>query len=103
MGNSKDARPASEQSQAVDEALTKTKQVAEDIKDAADELAVVHAVLETGPPEKATESSTARDAYRAEVQEAVDRTRDLEKQLQESAQTLDSANEILERHQTPAP
>jgi flagellar biosynthesis/type III secretory pathway ATPase len=92
MGNSKDSRPASEPSRAVDEALTKTRQVAEDIKDAADELAVVHAVLETGLPDNSTDP---------DVKEAVDRTRDLEKQLQESAQTLDSANEILQQNQAP--
>lgn len=76
--------------QNLDQVLDQTKQVAEEIKDAADELKVVHAVLETG---------LAKPQAHPDIEKAVDRAQDLEQQLHESAEKLDSANEALERIQ----
>ena len=76
------------QQPAIDEALEKNKQVAEDIKGAADDLLVVHEVLEKGLSDKAAPE---------DVELAVAHTGDIEKKLNESAETLDQINEELER------
>lgn len=73
---------------AVAEALTTTQQVAEEIKGAADELGVVHAVLDT---------QVSKQSAPEDMEEAVARTQELEKRLKDSAEKLDSANEVLER------
>jgi len=70
------------------DALEKNRQVAEDIKEAADDLLVVHEVLEKGLSDKAAP---------ADVEQAVDHTGDIEKKLAESAEALDEVNESLER------
>jgi len=75
-------------STAIAEALEKHKQVAEEIKDVAEELGVVHAVLETKTP--------GVDCHE-DVGEAVARTDALEKRLNESAKVLEEATEALEQ------
>ncbi|HEX2539538.1 MAG TPA: hypothetical protein VHM00_00470 [Caldimonas sp.] len=70
------------------DALDKNRQVAEEVKEAAEELAVAHAVLDTEIPE---------DARPQEVARAVAQTSELEKRLSESGKVLDEVNETLER------
>lgn len=73
---------------AIAEALDKHKQVAEEIKEVAEELGVVHAVLETQIP---------GDVHHTDVGEAVARTDALEKRLNESVKVLEDATEALEQ------
>ncbi|MEO5795434.1 MAG: hypothetical protein ABIP34_11075 [Rhodoferax sp.] len=82
--------PAAEPSaaDAIADALEKHKQVADDIKDVAEELSVVHAVLDTQIP---------GDVGHEDVGEAVARTDALEKRLNESAKVLEEATEALEQ------
>jgi hypothetical protein len=91
MSNSKTpATPAGPESHGPDlaDALEKNKQVAEDIKEAADDLLVVHEVLEKGLSDKAAP---------ADVEQAVNHAGEIEKKLAESAEMLDRVNESLER------
>jgi len=74
---------------AIADALEKNKQVAEEIKEAADDLLVVHTVLEKELPKKET--------GQAEVDQAVAHTSEIEKRLTKSAEVLDEVNEALER------
>ena len=73
---------------AIADALDKHKQVAEEIKEVAEELGVVHAVLDTQIP---------GDMHHEDVGEAVARTDALEKRLNESAKVLEDATEALEQ------
>nr|WP_315240067.1 hypothetical protein [uncultured Albidiferax sp.] len=73
---------------AIADALEKHKQVAEEIKEVAEELGVVHAVLDTQIP---------GDVHHEDVGEAVARTDALEKRLNESAKVLEEATEALEQ------
>lgn len=70
------------------EALKENKQVAEDIKSAADDLAVVHAVLEKELPEEAMNDDAVQ---------AVEQTQEIEKRLSKSAKKLDAVNRRLHR------
>ena len=70
----------------LDRALQKNEQVAEDVKEAADELAVVHAVLDTKLPEAAKSGDVAT---------AVAQTEDIEKRLTASGKALDEVNRTL--------
>ena len=70
------------------DALDMSKEATEDVKKAADDLAVVHAVLDTRLAHGATDDEAAR---------AVAETERVEKQLTESAEKLDQVNETLER------
>jgi len=70
------------------DALEKNKQVAEDIKEAADDLLIVHEVLEKGLSDPGTPG---------DVEQAVAHTGEIEKKLAESAETLDEVNQSLER------
>jgi hypothetical protein len=70
------------------DALDKNKRAAEEVKEAADELAVVHAVLDTKLPE---------DAKAHEVAHAVAQASELEKRLTETGKALDEVNKTLER------
>lgn len=72
----------------IDDAIEKTKQVAEEIKSAAEELDLVHAVLDTKIPE---------ESRHADVGHAIARTDELEERLSKSADALDDANKALER------
>ena len=62
--------------------------MAEDIKVVAEELEVVHAVLDTQIP---------GDVLHEDVGEAVARTDALEKRLNESAKALEDATKVLEQ------
>ena len=68
------------------EALRKNEQVAEEVKEAADDLAVVHAVLDTKLP---------ADAKAGDVATAVTKAEQIEKRLTESGKMLDKVNEAL--------
>lgn len=74
------------------EAIDKNKKVAKEVKDAADELAVVHAVLDQQLPDQVREDDVAQ---------AVAHTNDLEKRLSESGKKLDEVNRTLERAVQP--
>lgn len=77
----------------LDDALTKSKEVSEEIKEAAEELGVVHAVLDTQLPENPTHE---------DVEEAVTRAQELEKRLNASAEKLETATEMLEKQAAKA-
>jgi len=70
------------------EALTKNKEATEEVARAADDLAVVHAVLDT----KITTGASERD-----VERAVAETKKVEERLSESAEKLEEVNETLAR------
>jgi hypothetical protein len=70
------------------QALEKNKQAADNVKETAVELEVVHAVLHTKVPD---------DAHEEDVGEAIARTKELGKQLDKSAEILDEVNETLEK------
>ncbi len=70
------------------DALDKSKVATEEVKNAADDLAVVHAVLDT----KLSDGASDED-----VQRAVAETAQVEKRLTKSAEKLDEVNETLER------
>ena len=72
----------------LDEALTKNKEATEEVARAADDLAVVHAVLDT----KIANGSSDDD-----VERAVAETKNVEERLSESAKKLEQVNEALER------
>ena len=71
------------------EALDKNKQVATTVREAADELALVHAVLETKLPQDARSAD--------EIARAVAHTDAVEKRLSESGKVLGEVNATLER------
>ena len=70
------------------DALDKNQDATAEVKKAADELAVVHAVLDTKVADGATD---------AEVALAVARTKDVEKKLDASAEVLEEVNHTLKR------
>lgn len=72
----------------LNEALDKNKEATAEVKRAADDLAVVHAVLDT---------KIAQGASDSDVKRAVDETNRVEKRLGDSAEKLDQVNETLER------
>lgn len=71
----------------VEKALEHTQQVVEELKGAADELGVVHAVLD----KKLAETPDS------DVVAAVARTQQLEERIIDSVETLELANELLTR------
>lgn len=72
----------------LDEALTKNKEATEEVARAADDLAVVHAVLDT---------KIAKGASDGDVKRAVAETKKVEERLSESTEKLEQVNETLER------
>ncbi|MET3497581.1 hypothetical protein [Variovorax boronicumulans] len=72
---------------AEENAVEQSKQVAEEIKEAADDLVVVHAVLDKELTDKHRSS---------EVDQAVAHTEKIEKRLSKSAKALDEVNRKLE-------
>lgn len=68
------------------EVLNQNQEAAEQIKAAASELDVVHAVLSTQIPPEALEG---------DLQAAVERTDELEQQLNETAEALEKSNDLL--------
>lgn len=81
-----DPRPTPSQLSSVGEAIAQNQEVAEEIKRAADDLAVVHAVLDT---------KIADAPADADVQRAVAETLEVEKRLAKSADKLEQVNETL--------
>ena len=77
----KDASP-------LDDALAKNKEAAKEVERAADDLAVVHAVLDT---------KIATGAVDGDVKRAVAETKKVEDRLSESADKLEQVNETLAR------
>jgi len=68
--------------------LDSTKQATEEVQSAADELAVVHAVLDT---------ELGQDKHDAEVRKAVADTDKVAKRLEETAEKLGEVTETLQR------
>jgi hypothetical protein len=71
--------------------LKENKEATQAVEKAADDLAVVHAVLDSELPKKTVSS---------DVDRAVERTGQLEKQLSASSEKLKKVNESLERELT---
>jgi hypothetical protein len=70
------------------DALQDTKQATESVKEAAEDLAVIHAVLNSELPAEVRQGDAGA---------AVDQTKNVEKQLGESAELLEQAKEKLQR------
>ena len=85
------AAPASGPGSPIAEALDKNKQATEEVKKAVDDLAVVHAVLETRLADK------DKPSVDADVGRAVAKTHKVEQQLARSAEKLDAVNDTLAR------
>jgi len=92
--SSQGPRRDTDASSPIAEALDKNKQATEDVKKAADDLAVVHAVLDT---------KIARGASDGDVARAVAETNRVEKRLTKSAEKLDEVNETLARESRRQP
>jgi len=75
------------ESAALDAAIEKAREVAADIKQAADDLAVANTVLET---------KLAEEVKVGEVAQALDHTDAVEKTLSKSAEALEEVNAALE-------
>ena len=73
----------------LEDVVEENKQVVEEIHDAAQELAVVHAVL-------ATETMKAKPSD--DTKEAVKRTKEVKTKLKATASKLAEATEVLEKH-----
>lgn len=85
--------PAAGAGSSIGAALDKNEKAAEEVKQAADDLAVVHAVLDT---------KLTRGASDADVAKAVAETDKVEKHLTRSAKALDEVNETLRGKAGPA-
>jgi hypothetical protein len=72
----------------LEDVLRTNQKVSSDVKDAAEELEIVHAVLDSKVPE---------NARAGDVGAAIDRTELLEKKLKESTAQLDIANAALQQ------
>lgn len=89
MSNETQGSPrASEEASPLADALDKNRQATAEVKRVADDLAVVHAVLET---------EVAHSESEVDVTRAVAETNRLEKRLVRSAEKLDQVNETLQR------
>nr|WP_315234271.1 hypothetical protein [uncultured Albidiferax sp.] len=77
-----------ELSDALTDALDAHKQATEEIKEVAEELGVVHAVLDNRIPD---------DVHHEDVGIAIARTDELEKRLNESVKVLEDATDALEQ------
>lgn len=78
--------------QALEQAIEKAKEVAADIRQAADDLAVANTVLDT---------HLSEEARTREVDQALGHTDAVEKTLTKSAETLDEVNTTLDQLPTP--
>ncbi|EJE50155.1 hypothetical protein PMI14_05239 [Acidovorax sp. CF316] len=81
---SRDATPP--QAAEIADVLNQNAEAAEQIKATASELNVVHAVLSTQIPP---------DSLEGDLQAAVERTDELEQQLNETAEALEKSNDLL--------
>lgn len=73
---------------AIGEVLNQNLEAAEQIKAAASELEVVHAVLSTQVP---------AEAAQGDLKAAVERTGEIEQQLSETAEAMDKSNAVLRK------
>ena len=73
------------------DALDKNKKATGDVKEAAEELAVIHEVLDQG---------ITKEARTGDVDQAVEQTGEIEKRLTKSAEVLEGVNETLEQETT---
>jgi len=79
--------PSSKNATGLAKALKENKQATKAVQEAADELAVVHTVLDMKVP---------KDALSPDANRAVEQTSELEKQLTASSKKLKKVNESLE-------
>jgi hypothetical protein len=79
---------------ALEQAIEKAKEVAADIRQAADDLAVANTVLET---------HLSEETRTREVDQALTHTGAVEKTLSQSAETLDEVNATLDKVPAPPP
>ncbi|MDP9917319.1 seryl-tRNA synthetase [Variovorax boronicumulans] len=85
----KQTRPATqENATGIVKALKENKEAAQAVEKAADELAVVHAVLDSELP---------KESISPDANQAVERASQIEKQLTASSEKLKEVNESLER------
>ena len=89
-----DSTPQNPAPPPLEESLEKSKQATEAVKQSAEELAIIHEVLDAG---------LATPEGEKDVERAVERTGEIEKRLNESAETLDQVNEALEKHVAKEP
>ena len=89
-----DGAPGAPGASPIADALDTNKQATEEVKRAADDLAVVHAVLDTKLNRGTSDSEVAR---------AVAETNQVEKRLTRSAEKLDKVNESLDRRLRKTP
>lgn len=79
---------------ALEQAIEKAKEVAADIRQAADDLAVANTVLDT---------HLAEEARTREVDQALEHTDAVEKTLNKSAEALREVNNALDKAADPSP
>jgi flagellar biosynthesis/type III secretory pathway ATPase len=79
--------PESSSTRAVERALDESRQVKKTVEEAADELAVVHVVLDKGVSE---------DARTDDLDRAIEQTDQIEKKLSKSVDLLEKVAEALE-------
>lgn len=79
---------------ALERAIEKAKEVAADIRQAADDLVIANTVLDTHLSEQ---------ARTREVDQALSHTDAVEKTLTQSAETLDEVNAALDKVPAPSP
>ncbi|KWT83892.1 MULTISPECIES: hypothetical protein [unclassified Variovorax] len=73
----------------IDEALEKNKQATEAVKQVAEELAIIHEVLDAG---------VSKQIRSDDVERAVEKTSEAEKRLNGSVEQLEEVNDALEKH-----
>jgi len=73
----------------IGEALEKNQQATETVRQVAEELAVIHQVLD---------ASLSKKDRRGDVDHAVQQTGEAEKRLTDSVEQLEEVNEVLEKH-----
>ena len=73
----------------IDEALEKNKQATETVKQVAEELAIIHEVLDAG---------ISRRTHSDDVEQAVEKTSEAERRLNGSVEQLGEVNDALEKH-----
>ena len=81
-------KPKPGQPSPIADALDQNEEAAEEVRNAADELAIVHGVLDT---------KLRKDRHDAEVRKAIADAEKVAKQLDETAEKLDEAQKTLQR------
>ncbi|MCR8958974.1 hypothetical protein M0765_014960 [Variovorax sp. S2] len=88
MTRSSSALPPGEYTANLAKVLEKNKQVAETVQEAAEDLSVVHAVLDSEVP---------KEALPSDVGQAIEQTDQLKDKLEEAHEKLKTVNEALEQ------